>query len=76
MKVSSGLVYRFISVYYEEISCMDFMELVNITPYLAQKQRETIKKHNILIKLELFKLDLICPGGGYNSRVMYLKNIK
>ncbi len=43
---------------------MDFMELVNITPYLVQKQREAIKKHNILIKLELFKLDLICKGGG------------
>ena len=64
MKVSSGLAYRFISVYYEEISCMDFMELVNITPYLAQKQRKAIKKHNILIKMELFKLDLICKGGG------------
>ena len=64
MKVSSGLVYRFISVYYEEISCMDFMELVNITPYLAQKQHEAIKNHNILTKLELFKLDLICEGGG------------
>lgn len=64
MMVSSGLVYRFFSIYYEEISCMDFMELVNITPYLAQKQREAIKKHNILIKLELFKLDLICKGGG------------
>ena len=64
MKVSSGLAYRFISVYYEAISCRDFMELVNITLYLAQKQREAIKKHNILIKLELFKLDLICKGGG------------